>query len=103
MAHQSPGGCSSPVALHQSPVCCGTREQVCGVAVEGCWHTPSWLRPPIGCQRTDGTMLGVLKSPQTKVFCIVRVLIQSPVFLLFSVAFGLGHKALNQHSAEPGK
>lgn len=60
-------------------------------------------RPLLRCQRSDGTMLGVLKGPQTKVFCIVHVLIQSPVFLLFSVAFGLGHKALNQHSAEPSK
>lgn len=59
--------------------------------------------PTVGCQRPDGTTLGDLKSPQTKVFRIVRELIQSPVFLLFSVAFGLGHKGLTEHSAEPGK
>lgn len=60
-------------------------------------------RPPIACQRSDGTTLGALKSPQTKVFRIVRALSQSPVCLLFSVAFSSGHKALNQHSAEPGE
>lgn len=48
-------------------------------------------------------MLAVLKRPQTKAFHIVHVFIQSPVFLLFSVAFSLDHKALNQGSAEPGK
>lgn len=43
MTHQSPGGCSSPVASHQSLVCSGTREQVCGAAVKGCWFTLSQL------------------------------------------------------------
>lgn len=61
------------------------------------------LQGRVGCQGSDGSTLGVLRSPRTKAFHIVRALIQSPVFLLFSVAFGLGHKALNQHSAEPGK
>lgn len=100
------------------------RERVRGVAVEGGagpWGgcgggsgSLGWLRrgagtpragcrPPIACQRSDGTTLGALKSPQTKVFRIVRALSQSPVCLLFSVAFSSGHKALNQHSAEPGE
>lgn len=60
-------------------------------------------RPPKGCQPSDDTTLGVLKSPQSKVFCIVRVLIPSLVFLLFSAEFVFGHRALNQHSVEPGK
>lgn len=103
MTHQSPGGCSSPVASHQSLVCSGAREQVCGAAVKGCCFTLTSWRPPVGCQHFDGTTLCVLKSPQNKVFHTVRALILSPVFLLFSVAFVLGHKSLNQHSAELGK
>lgn len=44
-------------------------------------------RPPRGCQPSDDTMLGVLKSPQSKLFCIVHALIPSLVFLLFSAEF----------------
>lgn len=86
-AHQWPGEHSSPETLYQSPVL----------------QKEAGLQGRVGCQGSDGSTLGVLRSPQTKAFHIVRALIQSPVFLLFSVAFGLGHKALNQHSAEPGK
>lgn len=60
-------------------------------------------RPPKGCQPSDDTMLGVLKSPHSEVFCIVRALIPSLVFPLFSAEFVFAHKSLNQHSVEPGK
>lgn len=86
----------APCAVGQGSGSVGWLRRGAGTPWAGCG-------PPVGCQHSDGTTLGVLKSPQTRVFHIVHVLIQSPVFLLFSVAFGLGHKALNQHSAEPGK
>lgn len=74
------------------------------MAMEGYWHILSWLQASQRmCQPSDDTTLSVLKSPQSKIFCIVRVLIPSLVFLLFSGEFVFGHRALNKHSVDPGK
>lgn len=52
-------------------------------------------RPPKGCQPSDDTTLGVLKNPQSELFCTVHALIPSLVFQLFSAEFVFGQKALN--------
>lgn len=102
-ALQTLGGGSSPAASQQSSVCCGTQDLVWGMAMQGCWHSLSWLQASQRMPALWWHHAGCPQKSSQRSVLHCACIDSKPGFLLFSAEFVFAHKALNQHNVEPGK